>query len=199
MSEGIIKFSYEFVSKRIPSQKITEELNKIRQKFWEMKLVGVGENGISYGNISQRLSNNSFLITASQVGFKKILVESDYVVIQKADIKLNRVWVKGIKPPSSESLTHYAVYLANPLAFFVIHFHHRNLWKRLAGKAPTTSFNADFGTKELASSIFESIINLEPRERGLVVLGGHKDGLIAYSSNAEGLLELVIKYLEDEK
>lgn len=196
MNEGIIKFSYEFVSNRLPSTSTIEKLNEIRQKFWELKLIGMDKNGISYGNISQRLTKSSFLITASQVGFKKTLKAEDYVIIQVADVELNRVWVEGIKQPSSESLTHYAVYKANPLANFVIHFHHKKLWEKLFGIVPTTEFNVNYGTKELAQSIFEMISKSENKNREIVVLGGHRDGFIAYSSKADGLIELVFPYLE---
>lgn len=197
MNDGIIKFSYEFISNRIPQTKKIEQLNKIRQKFWELKLIGVDENGISYGNISQRLTNNAFLITASQVGIEKTLTAEDYVIIRKADVDLNRVWVEGRKLPSSESLTHYVVYKSNPVINFVIHFHHKKLWEKLFEIVTTTKFNLGCGTKELAQSIFEIISKSENQYCGLIVIGGHRDGLIAYSSRANGLIELVFPYLED--
>lgn len=197
MNERIIKFSYEFVSNRIPSTKKIKKLNELRQKFWKFKLIGVDENGISYGNISQRLTKSSFLITASQVGIEETLMAEDYVIIRKADVELNRVWVEGIKPPSSESLTHYAIYKANPLANLVIHFHHKKLWEKLFEIVPTTKINEGYGTKELAQSIFELISKFENKNSGIIVLGGHKGGLIAFSSIAYGLIELVFPYLED--
>lgn len=199
MKEEVIKFSYEFINQEVPKIDEIKSLNEIRQVFFERKLIGVGKDGISYGNISQRLSEKSFLITASQTGFKKILEPKDYVIIHNFDISRNKVLVSGINLPSSESLTHAAVYLANPLSMFVVHFHHKLLWTKFLSIFPKTVPGAGYGSLELAQSLYEIVLSEKGKNNSIIILGGHQDGIIAYANQKEELINSVISLLEDWK
>lgn len=199
MTEGIIKFSFEFSSRIVPNLKEVDKLNFIRKRLIELGLIGVGRDKISFGNVSHRLGGNSFLITASQTGNKKILQPSDFVIVRNFDINKNQVYVDGIHPPSSESLTHAAVYCAKPFVKIVAHFHHKELWKKLYGIALTTNPEAEYGTIELAKSLFQLLNCRKDKINNIVVLGGHKNGIIVFSENVKELLTLIIKLWDDLK
>ena len=69
-----IKFNCNLIKGTVEKEKI-EELNYWRNKLFEMGLIGVYENGVGFGNISERTQGNKFIITGSTTGGKEKLDE----------------------------------------------------------------------------------------------------------------------------
>src|SRR6188472_2162551 len=87
--------------------------------------------GVGFGNISVRVppfrgprgQQSAFLITGTQTGAPRAIGVDDVCVVESWDLRRNRVVSRGRILPSSESLTHGAVYDVVPNARAVIHAH----------------------------------------------------------------------------
>jgi L-ribulose-5-phosphate 4-epimerase len=67
----------------------------------------------------------------------------------------------------------------------VIHVHHGPLWTKLVDRLPTTDSAALAGTPEMARAIESLVRTLPARAEGLIVMGGHPEGLIAFGRDLE--------------
>ncbi len=179
--EGYIKFNCDWDRESIIEVDGFSSLNRIRTALWDMGLIGVYDTGIGYGNISMRVDGEVFLITGSRTGAKRQLSIDDYSLVVDFDISKNYVHCRGLVEASSESMTHAAIYRANELARLVVHVHSSRMWEFLRGQLPTTSEDAEFGTPQIAMEVSRIARQLQG-EFGIIVLGGHKDGLLFYSS-----------------
>lgn len=84
------------------------------------RIVASGLVSGSSGNVSRRIrtpDGDLIAITASRVAYHRMKVD-DIVVV---DLEVEPIWGSGV--PSSESLTHLAVYAARPDVGAVIHTH----------------------------------------------------------------------------
>lgn len=187
MDEGYVKFKFEFLGTQTPSQDELQDLIDLRAFLFDLGLIGYSE-GISFGNISKRVEGRKFIISASNTGKFRFISPEYFVYIATVDLERNLVRCVGKNPPSSETITHYAVYETFPRANFVVHFHNLKIWSDLKNRVITTPENAGFGTVELAMSILE-LKNKFPTntKKGIIVLGGHKSGIIAFGENPDRL------------
>lgn len=183
MNEGIIKFQCNLIDSAPPEQTEVRNMNKIRNKLFELHLIGTDADGIGFGNLSIRYKNtNKFIITGTQTGRKDILDNSDYTLVSNFDIEKNKLECRGKIEASSESLTHAAVYIARKNVNAVIHIHNRRMWNSLINKTATTSPEHQYGTSGLARAVAELCGN---SDKNLIVLGGHPDGILAFGKNLE--------------
>jgi Ribulose-5-phosphate 4-epimerase and related epimerases and aldolases len=90
------------------------------------------------------------------------------------DFENNWVQYEGSASPSSESLTHAAVYEPDQNVGAVIHGHDSALWTALLDKAPTTSASVEYGTPEIAYEIMRLFKNTDMRRRRILVMGDIK-------------------------
>ena len=111
-------------------------------------------NGVGFGNLSVRdgVSRN-FYITGSATGGLPELTPTDCVRVVAYDFARNWLRYEGAAIPSSESLTHAAIYESDPSTSAVIHCHDSDLWATLLDRAPTTSKSVAYGTPEMAYEI----------------------------------------------
>ncbi|RLD37620.1 MAG: class II aldolase/adducin family protein [Bacteroidetes bacterium] len=179
--EGYIKFHYEWIPARLPEIKL-EELIYWRQKLYQAKLIGSYPNGIGFGNISQRYQDNQFIISASATGNKDVLDASHFSLVDEFNLDKNWLSCIGNLPASSESLSHAAIYSASPQTKAIIHIHNLQLWKKYLNRLPTSDVSAPYGTPEMAYSL-QSLILKEKSDPGLIVMGGHEEGILIYASD----------------
>src|SRR5207249_7243832 len=92
------------------------ELNECRRKLLQQRLIGLDANGIGFGNLSVRdgVSGN-FYITGSATGGLPELTVADCVRVVAYDFEKNWLCFEGSAIPSSESLTHAAIYQSDPV------------------------------------------------------------------------------------
>jgi L-ribulose-5-phosphate 4-epimerase len=185
MNEGYIKFNC-FLQEG--SSGLSDEdyliLNKWRIKLHQLKLIGCYPGDIGYGNISIR-SGAGFVITGSATGCKNTLTKDDYARVDRYDFLNNEIYCTGKIRASAESLTHAAVYEARPETMAVIHIHSLDLWVRYKGVMPTSPETAEYGTPEIALAIGRLCMNDRITGNEVIIMGGHKEGIIAFGDDLD--------------
>ncbi len=136
--------------------------------------------GYAYGNISQRLTGNEFIISGTQTGGINNLTANHYAHVVNCDIANNTVQSSGPIQPSSECMSHSAIYSTNPTIMAVIHIHNPEIWQHHHTlKLSTTAADIDYGTPEMAVAI-QDCVRQSPQ--GIAMLG-HLDGVICFASD----------------
>ena len=186
-SEGYIKFNCVWENKDISF--LDDEflyLNGWRNHFFRLNLIGAYPNGIGYGNISIRYQKtNSFIISGSSTGHISSLSRQDYSLVSGYDFKKNVLFCTGKVKASSESLSHAAIYESGTNINAVIHIHHQKLYTKLKGRIDTTNDEVEYGTSEMAEEIKRIISKYKHIHRGIIAMGGHKAGLLAYGASLD--------------
>jgi len=179
-----IKFSCERVAAGITSFGGLAELNAYRRKLLDLQLIGLDPSGVGFGNLSVREGvTDNFYITGSSTGGIQELTLADCAKVVACDFKMNRVRYEGSALPSSESLTHAAIYESDARAGAVIHCHDSKLWATLLNQAPTTSKAADYGSPEMANEIMQLFTRTNLRSKKIVVMAGHKGGIVTFGKD----------------
>jgi|SRR5690554_1684775 len=182
--EGAIKFQYTLKMAPAPEKEEFIKLEKWRALFYKLNLIGEYPiEKVGFGNLSARLTPNTFVITGTQTGHLPHLQAQHYTKVTDCNLKKGTVTARGMIPPSSESLTHYAIYLANQDIKYVFHVHHAVMWKYMIGvEADSIADNIPYGTQEMANAAIELI---DGRNSGAFVMKGHEDGIISYGRTAQ--------------
>ena len=193
MSE-YIKFSCERVATEITSFGGLAELNAYRSKLLDLRLIGVAPNGIGFGNLSVREGAiGNFYITGSATGGRHELTLADCAKVVACDFERNRIRYEGSALPSSESLTHAAVYESDATAGAVIHCHDFKLWTAVLNEAPTTSKAAEYGTPDMAHEIMRLFTRTDVRSRKIIVMAGHEGGLVTFGKDLEEAFAVLMR------
>ena len=208
-AEGVIKFT---IKNHRPGPPLAPEefqdIEVVRAALWQLKLIGQDEQaGVGYGNISRR-RGGGFVISGTQTGHKETLDGGDYVVVESWDFARNTVSCTGACLPSSESLSHAALY-QRPEVAAVIHVHSRALWTSLiqAG-APSTEVNISYGSealyRRLAQLAGSAVSPSDPNPLGVVpeeglpglplvvVTKGHQDGVFVAAASLTQAYEALL-------
>ena len=195
--EGTIKFKLNHSFVKI-DEKINydfQSLNRFRTILWEMKLIGVyppahPDANLGFGNISRRVNKSDFfVISGTQTGSKKTLVKADYSLVKDFEFSKGIVNSIGLTKPSSEALTHAAIYSIAPEVQYVIHIHSLLLWEKTEElKLATTDKKAEYGSLELVKAIQKVYTS---GEKGLVSLLGHREGLLIWGKDGEEMIEQI--------
>ena len=99
-------------------------------------------------------------------------------------------------PPSSESLTHGAIYDLGAHIRFVFHAHTPVIWRRAAAlRIPVSDRAVPYGTPEMAREVERLWRTTALPDLGILAMGGHEDGVIAFGRSAEEAGEVTLRYL----
>jgi L-ribulose-5-phosphate 4-epimerase len=170
------------------------ELNAYRRKLLDLRLIGVDSNGIGFGNLSVRdVASDNFYVTGSATGGIQELTLSDCAKVVACDFETNRVRYEGSALPSSESLTHAAIYESDATAGAVIHCHDFKLWAAVLNEAPTTSKTAEYGTPEVANEIMQLFTRTDVQSRKIVVMAGHEAGILTFGKDLEQAFAVLMR------
>jgi ribulose-5-phosphate 4-epimerase/fuculose-1-phosphate aldolase len=192
-----IKFSCERVAAGITSFGRLAELNAYSRKLLHLRLIGVDPNGIGFGNLSVRDgATDNFYITGSATGGIPELTLADCAKVVACDFERNRVRYEGSAAPSSESLTHAAIYESDAGAGAVIHCHDSKLWAAVLNQAPTTSKATEYGTPELANEIMQLFPRTDVQSRKIVVMAGHEGGIVTFGKDLEKAFAILVRERE---
>ncbi|CAN5646051.1 hypothetical protein BH18VER1_BH18VER1_05620 [soil metagenome] len=195
---GSIKFACEHVAVELAPFAAFEDLNACRRKLLELRVLGVDVRGIGFGNLSARdAATRTFHVSGSGTGGKAELTLRDYARVTAYDFEENEVRCEGVAVASSESLTHAAVYEAEPAVGAVIHGHSRLLARRRDAAIPTTDAEVEYGTPAMAREVQRLFRETDVRERQVFLMGGHEDGFVTFGSTVEHALAVLIKHLRD--
>ncbi len=193
MSE-YVKFTHARTSADIPAFAALTELNAYRRKLLELQLIGVDSNGVSFGNLSIRdAATENFYVTGSATGALPELTLDDCARVVAYDFEKNQVRYDGVAIPSSESLTHAAVYESDANAGAVIHCHDSKVWLALLNQAPTTSKSAKYGTPEMAFEILRLFANRDLNRSKILVMAGHEGGIVTFGKDLEEAFAVLVR------
>lgn len=184
IDEGYIK--YRCYWRKVPAIAEAEiiDLNQWRTKLYQLGLIGEYDNGIGFGNVSIRQDRSSqLIISGTQTGGIANLTTRHYTRVTDFDWQKNYVTCKGLIKASSETLTHAAIYVAEPSVNSVVHVHHRQLWHKLLNLVPTTNPDCAYGTPEMAEEIIRLCQQPSTQQQKIVVMSGHEEGILTFGTS----------------
>jgi ribulose-5-phosphate 4-epimerase/fuculose-1-phosphate aldolase len=185
--EGVIKYRLDY--RVAPPRTVAgfAGLNAWRDLLWRIGVIGQDDaryDGLSYGNLSLRLTGDSFLVTGTQTGHLPHLTADHYACVRRARPGENYLQAEGPLPPSSEALTHAAIYRAAPAVCCVAHGHSPEIWGNAEALGLTcVADGIAYGTPAMAQAV--SAIAEKNPEQGIIVMQGHLDGLLTYGRTPE--------------
>lgn len=201
--EGVIKYQLEFQGAEPLVAHDFSDLTRWHRRFKTARILGQDPGryeGYGFGNISQRLSDGSFVISGTQTGGLDSLAPAGYAHVLKADITRNLIEAEGRIAPSSEALSHAAIYALAPDIQFVFHVHSPDIWQaRHALELPETSADVPYGTPQMAQEI-RRLYEAGPLQSGKVLaMAGHEDGIIGFGSTADEAGEAIMRLLANDE
>ena len=189
-TDGVIKFKCSFSREALADSFESQELLAMRNILKSIGAIGVTSDGIGYGNISLRLTDNTFLISGSGTGNVHILTLEGLSLVNDYSIETNSLSCSGLTKASSESLTHAAIYDNCKGAKCVIHLHNLALWEKLFDKYPTSNPAYEYGTPAIALEIGR-LAGESAQAEGIIIMGGHKEGILVFSHSATSAMNIV--------
>jgi hypothetical protein len=187
-AEGVIKFNLQFKQKTLPPGPELDELLVWRNRFFELGIIGHDPeryHGDAFGNISCRIAgSNAFLISGSQSGKYPHALPEHFACVDSFELLENRIEAHGPIQPSSESMTHGAIYSMSPAIRCVVHGHCPPLWNRTSELGlPSTPRSVAYGTTDMAHAIAHLYRENGEPELAIFCMLGHEDGIIAYGED----------------
>lgn len=182
VDEGVVKYHAQHTSGVAPTHPLLAELDAARTRLFDLALVGAYADGIGYGNVSVR-EGAGCIISGTATGGTRVLGPAGYCRVQSFDLARNSVQTHGPLPASSESMTHCAVYLAQPQVQCVLHVHQRTVWQRLLQQGHKgTAASIPYGTPHMAQAM-AALVRENAASEGLLVMAGHEEGIVAYGAS----------------
>ena len=195
IDEGYIKYQCHWRESSAIAQADITELNRWRSKLYQLNLIGEYDNGIGFGNISTRLdSSQQLIISGTQTGGIADLTAKHYTKVIDFDWRENYVVCQGAIKASSETLTHAAIYVAEPKVNAVVHVHHQQLWNKLIDRVPTTNPNCAYGTPEMARELIELCQQPQTKQQKIVIMSGHESGILTFGRDLTEASEILLSY-----
>jgi L-ribulose-5-phosphate 4-epimerase len=185
--EGVVKYQLEFSDGPAPEAYQVAELIAWRTLLYRLRLIGEDParyEGVGFGNVSQRLGENAgtaFVISGTQTGREERLTPRDFCRVSAFDSARNWLRAEGPVAPSSEALTHAALYASDAGIHCVLHGHSPEIWNTAAALGlPSTAREVPYGTPAMADEMLRLLRESELRSAGIFVMAGHEDGVIAF-------------------
>ena len=189
-----VKFTYEHARADTGPFNALAELNACRRKLLELRLMGVDSNGVGFGNLSVRDgATENFYITGSATGGLLELTPTDCVRVVAYDFAKNWLRYEGAAVPSSESLTHAAIYESDPSTSAVVHCHDSVLWATLLDRVPTTPKSVAYGTPEMAYEIMRLFEISDVQSKKIFVMAGHEAGIATFGKNLADAFDVLMR------
>ena len=184
-----------------PAAPASAELQAWRELLQRLELIGqdpLRYGGLAFGNMSQRLpagAKGEFIVTASQSAHRDHDDPAAWATVD--DASLERFWIeaRGSQPPSSETMTHAAVYAAEPKANWVFHAHSPSIWRQHETlNLPTIAADVPYGSLAMVHAVALLLQTHLSRPLVFVTLG-HEDGVFSLGANARDAGGLLVSYL----
>lgn len=197
--EGVVKYTVEHTTAKLSFPAEVQELFSWRRQLRTLGLIGADSLGIGYGNLSIRLyASPSFLITSSQSsGFTEV-DQRHFAKVTVVDLDRNFLRSSGELPPSSEALTHAALYQARSSIRAVVHVHSAAIWAACRDRLPTTRDDVLYGTPEMGYEMIRLHKRAALGGQGVVVMGGHQDGVVAFGPSLAEATGEILKLVSKE-
>ncbi|MGR9086678.1 MAG: class II aldolase/adducin family protein [Gammaproteobacteria bacterium] len=198
--EGVIKYRLDYRPGPACSYPELAELNAWRTVLHRLDLIGQDPGryeGLAFGNLSFRLGDTrQFVITGSQTGGLNCLTRDHYSRVRYADPERNHLIAEGAMKPSSEALTHAAVYQADNRVRAVVHAHSPLIWRHCqALDLAVIDAAIRYGTPAMAKAVFHLTQHPGLNEKPIFVMLGHEDGVVAYGDSVTDACQILIRTL----
>lgn len=207
--DGVVKFGADHASRPLSHTAFDGLAGRLLA--WRdllVRLGGVGQTpdrygGAGFGNVSARVGpfpgargHRAFLITGTQTGGHRCMGLEDLCLVRRYDISGNHVRSQGGTAPSSESLTHGAVYDLSPAIRCVLHVHTPLLWASASAlRLPTTDPAVAYGTPQMANEVTRLSRETALFDLRVFSMGGHEDGIVAFGRDFDAAGSALIRAL----
>jgi L-ribulose-5-phosphate 4-epimerase len=193
-----IKFTRECAAAKLISFDGLAELNACRGKLLRRGLIGMDANGIGFGNLSIRDGTNFYVTGSATAGLPELSL-ADCARVVNYDFKKNWLRYEGAAIPSSESLTHAAVYESDRQAGAVIHCHDSKLWATLLNLVPSSAQAVEYGTADMAREVTRLFEVTDVQSRKIFVMAGHEGGIVTFGQDLEEALAVLMREWKQER
>lgn len=197
--EGVIKFQVEHERVELAwhdHAPVLAALSAWREVLRRLEVLGQVPHrydGLGFGNLSARLpartraaGHRRFVVTCTQTSGSARLEPSEVCIIERYELATQRVWSRGPCLPSSEAMTHAALYDADSELSFVFHVHAAAIWRAAVMLGlPETGAEAEYGTPAMAREVRRIYNRGAGRRQQLIVMRGHEDGVVAFGRTAD--------------
>ena len=196
--EGVVQYSCTLIDGSPGTEAELTVAARCRQELYIRDAIGcdMSRYGACYGNISFRTGSyaagpgrREFIISCTKTGENPTAGPDTMSRVLHYDHEKNYVLAQGPCPPSSESMTHGAIYDASLEVRAVVHGHDPQLWQYLLQHgAPHTEADILYGTPPMADAAAQLVRhNLRKPWRlpGIFAMAGHEDGVVAWGANLE--------------
>jgi len=196
--EGVVKYTAQHETARLTFPPEMGELMSWRRQLRALELIGADPQGIGYGNLSIRLyASPTFLITSSQSSGLTEVDQQHFARVTVVDLDKNLLRSVGERPPSSEALTHAALYQVNGAIRAVVHVHSNAIWAAWRDRLPTTKDDVLYGTPEMGYEMLRLHKRKALGGQGVIVMGGHQDGVIAFGPSVGDAAGEILKLMPE--
>jgi L-ribulose-5-phosphate 4-epimerase len=179
--EGVVKYTVKHETARITFPAEMPDFFSWRRTLRELQLIGEDAAGVGYGNLSIRLyATPTFLITSSQTSGLADVDQQHFARVTVVDVDRNFLRSVGEHPPSSEALSHAALYQMHGGIRAVVHVHSRSIWTAWRDRLPTSRAEVLYGTPGMAYEMIRLHKRSALGRQGVIVMGGHQDGVISF-------------------
>jgi len=180
MIDGVIKYNFNFqASKPLPNS-LFSKIESVRERLFALNLIGVTDEGIGFGNISERLTKDSFVITGTQTGALSKLQGEHYALIEAYNDKEFYLKSSGVIKPSSEALTHGTIYNLSSEIGGVIHIHSKEIWNFMLKQDYLKTKDVEYGTEEMIDEVNRIFSAINSLDNPKFAMAGHEDGIMIF-------------------
>ena len=186
-TEGVIKYHLHHQYTAANPEWDIAPINAWRTLLYQLQLIGQRVDrymGYGYGNISQRMQGDQFIISGTQTGGIAELSIENYCLVEATDLHNNTLYSSGPCKPSSEALSHASVYAQDKAIQCIIHAHSPEIWQ--ATKVLHLACipkDVAYGTPDMAHAISELFNSGQLNQQALFTMLGHEDGVISFGEN----------------
>jgi len=196
--EGVVQYTFDLVTGSAGTEAELAIAARCRNELYIRDAIGcdMSRYGACYGNISFRTGSyaagpgrREFLISCTKTGALPVAGPETMSRVLHYDHEKNYVQAQGPCAPSSESMTHGAIYDASLEVRAVVHGHDPQLWQYLLQHgAPYTEKDILYGTPPMADAAAKLVrANLKKPWRlpGVFAMAGHEDGVVAWGADLD--------------
>ena len=207
--EGLVKFTCQHRTTELSLELHGDMCYRLiawRRIMSETALVGKDPpryGGASYGNLSGRVppypgerGARRFLITGTDTSGQECMSVSDFSLVEEYNYRENSVVSRGPTRPSSESMTHGAIYDLDERIRNAFHAHSPVIWEQARALGlPTTDPKVAYGTPEMALEIPRLYRTTNLADMKILAMGGHQDGIVVFGARAEEVGSTLMSWL----